>query len=74
MRVRGKRFYDATLTFIETDETDGPALTRVEYEHLRELARSLQTREESPDVVLSLPMFDRLLQIIAVELLRESRE
>jgi hypothetical protein len=74
MHVREKHFGNATMTFIATDERDGPRVTRAEYEHLRELARTLQAREEQPNVVLSLPMFERLLQEIAVGLLHEGRE
>ncbi|HEY5340874.1 MAG TPA: hypothetical protein VIK27_07600 [Candidatus Aquilonibacter sp.] len=74
MHLREKRFGDVTMTFIETDEGDSPRVTRAEYELLREHARSLQAQDVPPNVVLSLPTFERMLQEIAVGLQHEGRE
>jgi hypothetical protein len=74
VRAHEKHFSDATMAYIETDQTDGPSVTRTEYEHLRELMRKLRVQGDQSDVALSLPMFERMLEVIAVGLLRESRE
>lgn len=73
MLVHEKRFGDATITFIDADDGDSPRVTRADYERLRELTRNLRTQEEPPSVALSLPMFERILQAIAVELLHDGQ-
>jgi hypothetical protein len=75
MRINDKHFGDVNMAFIDRDENDSPKVTRIEYEHLRELVRGLRVhRGDQPNVALSLPMFERILKVIAVTLLLESRE
>lgn len=75
MHVHGKHFSDIIMAFIETDENNSPTVTRTEYKHLRELERGLKVDEsDQPNVALSPPMFERMLQVIAVALFHESRE
>ena len=75
MHVHDKHFSDIIMAFIETDENNSPTVTRTEYKHLRELERGLKVDEGGqPNVALSLPMFERMLQVIAVALFHESRE
>lgn len=74
MRASPKHFSDVTITYIEVEETDGPIVVRTEAEALREVVRGLKANGEQPDVLLSLPMFERMLQAVAVGLIHGSRE
>jgi hypothetical protein len=74
MRTQDMHFGDITMVYIDTMEADGPKLVRTEYEHLRELMRKLQAQGEQNGVILSMTMFERVLQAIASGLLHEGRE
>jgi hypothetical protein len=74
MRMHDMHFDDITMVYIDTMETDGPKVCRSEYEHLRELMRKLKAQGEQNGVILSMTMFERVLQAIASGLLHEGRE
>jgi uncharacterized protein YdhG (YjbR/CyaY superfamily) len=68
MRVHEKQFADVRMTYIEVEESDEASISRAEYERLVTLVRELASRTE-PAVSLSLPMFERMLNALAVNLL-----
>ena len=74
MRINEMHFDDITVVYIDARGSDGPVIPRSEYEQLRELARSLQRRGEQNGVMLSMTMFERMLQAIASGLLHECRD
>lgn len=74
MRTHEMGFDGITMTYIDTLEGDGAKVTRSEYEHLRELMRKLYDQGEQNGVMLSMTMFERVLQAIASGLLHEGRE
>jgi hypothetical protein len=74
MRTHDMHFDGITMVYIDTMEDDGRKVGRSEYEQLRELMRKLQTQGEQNGVILSMTMFERVLQAIASGLLHEGRE
>jgi hypothetical protein len=74
LRTRDMHFDGITMVYIDTMEGDDPKVGRSEYEQLRELVRKLHTQGEQNGVVLSMTMFERILQAIASALLHEGRE
>lgn len=74
MRTHEMHFDGITMVYIDTMENDGPRVGRSEYEHLRELMRKLHAQGEQNGVILSMTMFERVLQAIASGLLHEGRE
>ena len=74
MRTHEMHFDGITMVYIDTIEADGPIVGRSEYERLRELMRQLHTQGEQNGVILSMTMFERVLQAIASGLLHEGRE
>jgi hypothetical protein len=68
MRVHEKQFADARMTYIDVEENDEPSISRSEYEQLVMLTRNIPSHCE-PAVSLSIPMFERMLNAVAVNLL-----
>ena len=73
MRTHEMHVDGITMVYIDTMEADGPRVDRSEYEQLRELMRKLHTQGEQNGVILSMTMFERVLQAIASGLLHEGR-
>jgi hypothetical protein len=74
MRTSEMHFDDIDVVYIDTRDGDGPMIPRSEYEQLRELKRSLQNHGEQHGVMLSMTMFERVLQAIASGLLHQGRD
>jgi hypothetical protein len=74
MRTHAMHFDGITATYIDTRSKDEPRIGRSEYEELRELMRTLHSNGEQNGVMLSMTMFERMLQAIASGLLHEGRE
>lgn len=73
MRTHEIQFDGITTIYIDALPNDGPMIGRLEYEQLRELMRDLANQGEQNGVMLSMSMFERILQAIASGLLHEGR-
>jgi len=74
MRTHEMHFDGISMVYIDTMEADGPIVGRSEYEHLRELMRKLHAQGDQNGVILSMAMFERVLQAIASGILHEGRD